>query len=236
MAHFDDLAAFAAVVREGSFTRAAAQMGVSQSALSHTIRTLERRLELKLLNRTTRSVSPTEAGVRLYRTVASRLADIEAELTALGDLRGRPAGTVRITAPQHAVHSLIWPCLKPWLAQYPDIHLEISAENRFVDIVAERYDIGVRLGNDVAQDMVAVRIAPDLRMAVTGSPAYFAAHPRPRNPQDLSTHICIGMRLPTHGGLMPWEFMKRGKTLSAHIRGQIVFNHGDLVRTQDTQT
>ena len=229
MAHFDDLASFAAVVREGSFTRAAAQIGVSQSALSHTISGLERRLNLKLLNRTTRSVSPTEAGARLYRTVASRLADIEAELASLGDLRGRPAGKVRITASQHAVHTLVWPRLAPWLAQYPEIHVEINAENRFVDIVAERYDIGVRLGDDVAQDMIAVRIAEDMRMAVAGSPAYFARHPRPRTPQDLVEHACIGMRLPTHGGLMPWEFVKRGKTVNVHVKGQVIFNHGDMV-------
>src|SRR5258708_7920923 len=156
MDRLDDLAAFAAVVRERSFTRAAAQLGVSQSALSQTIRALERRLDLKLLNRTTRSVSPTEAGERLYQTVGPRLADMEAELAVLGELRGRPAGTVRITATEHAARTLIWPRLRPWLPKYTDIRIEISADNRFTDIVAERFDIGVRLGADVAKDMIAV--------------------------------------------------------------------------------
>ena len=202
MARFDDLAAFAAVVRTGSFTRAAAQMGVTQSALSQTVRALERRLDLKLLNRTTRSVSPTEAGERLYQTVGPRFADIEAELTVLGEMRGKPAGTVRITATEHAVRTLVWPRLQSWLQKYPDIKIEISSDNRFTDIVAERFDIGVRLGADVAKDMIAVRMAPDMRMVVVGSPTYFARHPPPRTPQDLTEHDCIGLRLPTHGGLV----------------------------------
>ena len=171
MGRLDDLAAFAAVVRAGSFTRAAAQLGITQSSLSQTIRNLERRLDLKLLNRTTRSVSPTEAGDRLYQTVAPRIADIEAELAVLGELRGKPAGLIRITATEHAVKTLIWPRLLPWLPQYPDIKIEVSADNRFTDIVAERFDIGVRLGGDVAKDMIAVRIAPNLRLAVVGAPA-----------------------------------------------------------------
>ena len=180
MARFDDLAGFAAVVRAGSFTRAAAQLGVSQSALSQTVRALERRLDLKLLNRTTRSVAPTEAGERLCQTVGPRLAEIEAELALLGELRGRPAGTVRITASDHAVRTLVWPRLQPWLPAYPDIKIEISSENRFVDIVAERFDIGVRLGADAARDMIAVRVAPDMRLIVVGSPDYFRRHPRRR--------------------------------------------------------
>lgn len=228
MARFDDLAAFAAVVREGSFTRAAAQMGVSQSALSHTIRALEQRLELKLLNRTTRSVSPTEAGARLYQTVAPRLADIEAELHALGELRGRPAGQVRITANHHAVSSLIWPRLRPWLPQYPDIQVEVDANDRFTDIVADRFDIGVRLGMDVAKDMIAVRLSADMRMAVVCSPLYLKHHPKPRTPQDLTAHNCIGRRLPTHGGLMGWEFMRGSQTLSVQVSGQLVCNSSEM--------
>lgn len=228
MTRFDDLAAFAAVVREGSFTRAAAQMGVTQSALSQTVRALERKLDMKLLNRTTRSVSPTEAGERLYLTVGPRLADIEAELAVLGELRGKPAGTVRITATEHAVQTLVWPRLRPWLSKYPDIKIEISSDNRFIDIVAERFDIGVRLGVDVAKDMIAVRMASDLRMAVVGSPDYFARHPRPRTPQDLTEHDCICLRLPTHGGLLNWEFKRRGKSINAHVTGRLVFNTTEL--------
>jgi DNA-binding transcriptional LysR family regulator len=229
MNRFDDLAAFAAVVREQSFTRAAAQMGVSQSALSQTVRGLERRLDLKLLNRTTRSVSPTEAGERLYQTVGPRFADIEAELAVLGELRGKPAGTVRITATEHAVRTLIWPKLQTWLPKYPEIRIEISADNRFTDIVAERFDIGVRLGADVAKDMIAVRIAPDMRLVVVGSPDYFARHAAPRSPQDLTDHDCIGLRLPTHGGLLTWEFKRRQKGVNVHVSGRLVFNSGELV-------
>jgi len=229
MARFDDLAAFAAVVRSGSFTRAAAQLGVSQSALSQTVRALERRLDLKLLNRTTRSVSPTEAGERLYQTVGPRLADIEAELAVLGELRGRPVGTVRITATEHAVRTLVWPRLQPWLPKYPDIKIEISSDNRFTDIVAERFDIGVRLGADVAKDMIAVRVAPDMQTAVVGSPDYFTRHPQPRTPQDLSEHDCIGRRLPTHSGLMHWEFRRRGKSVNVRVSGRLVLNTSELI-------
>lgn len=229
MPRFDDLAAFAAVVRVGSFTRAAAQIGVTQSALSQTIRALETRLGLKLLNRTTRSVSPTEAGERLYRTVGPRLADIEAELAVLGELRGKPVGTVRITATEHAVRTLIWPRLLPWLPKYPDIKIEISSDNRFIDIVAERFDIGVRLGGDVAKDMIAVRIAPDMRLIVICSPSYLELHARPRTPQDLTEHDCICLRLPSHGGLLPWEFQRRGKTVNAHVGGRLIFNSTEMV-------
>jgi DNA-binding transcriptional LysR family regulator len=229
MARFDDLAAFAAVVRVGSFTRAAAQMGITQSALSQTVRALERRLDLKLLNRTTRSVSPTEAGERLYLTVGPRFADIEAELAVLGELRGKPVGTVRITATDHAVRTLLWPRLQPWLPKYPDIKVEISSDNRFIDIVAERFDIGVRLGGDVAKDMIAVRIAPDMRLVVVGSPSYFGRHARLRTPHDLTGHDCICMRLPSHGGLLPWEFKRRGKSITAHVTGRLVFNSSGLI-------
>jgi DNA-binding transcriptional LysR family regulator len=228
MTRFDDLAAFAAVVREGSFTRAAAQLGISQSALSQTVQALERRLNLKLLNRTTRSVSPTEVGERLYQTVGSRFADIEAELTVLGELRGKPVGTVRITASEIAVRTLVWPKLQPWLPKYPDIKIEISSDNRFIDIVAERFDIGVRLGSDVAKDMIAVRMAPDMRMAVVASPDYLANHSRPRTPQDLTQHDCICLRLPTHGGLLNWEFKRRGKITNVQVAGRLVFNTTEL--------
>jgi DNA-binding transcriptional LysR family regulator len=229
MSRFDDLAAFAAVVRESSFTRAAAQLGVSQSALSQRIRMLERELDLKLLNRTTRSVSPTEAGERLYRSVAPRFTDIEAELAVLGELRGKPAGAVRITATEHAAHTLVWPRLRSWLPRYPDIQVEVTSDNRFTDIVAERYDIGVRLGADLARDMIAVRMAPDLRMAVVGSPDYFARRPPPRAPQDLTEHDCIRLRLPTHGGFLNWEFKRRGRTVNAQVTGRLVFNATDFI-------
>jgi DNA-binding transcriptional LysR family regulator len=229
MSRFDDLAAFAAVVRESSFTRAAAQLGVSQSALSQRVRMLERELDLKLLNRTTRSVSPTEAGERLYRSVAPRFTDIEAELAVLGELRGKPAGAVRITATEHAAHTLVWPRLRSWLPRYPDIQVEVTSDNRFTDIVAERYDIGVRLGADLARDMIAVRMAPDMRMAVVGSPDYFARRPPPRAPQDLTEHDCIRLRLPTHGGFLNWEFKRRGRTVNAQVIGRLVFNATDFI-------
>jgi DNA-binding transcriptional LysR family regulator len=226
---FDDLAAFATVVREGSFTRAAARQGVSQSAMSQTVRSLERRLDLRLLNRTTRSLSTTEAGERLYRVVDRRFADIEAELDVLAGMRGKPAGTVRITATAHAAKAIVWPRLASWLPRYPDIRIEIDSSNRFTDIVAERFDIGVRLGADVAKDMIAVRISPDMRMAVVGSPAYLDAHGRPRTPAELIDHDCIGLRLPTHGGLLNWEFRRRGKTATTHVSGRIVLNASDLI-------
>ncbi len=229
MAVFDDLAAFAAVVRAKSFTRAAARMGVTQSALSQTVRALEHRLELKLLNRTTRSVAPTEAGEQLFRTVEPRLAEIEAELAVLGNLRGRPVGTVRITASEHAVRALVWPRLLPWMPNYPEIKIEISSDNRFVDIVAERFDIGIRLGADVAKNMIALRIAPDMRMVVVGSPAYFARKPAPATPQGLSDHDCIGLRLPTYGGLLPWEFKQDERMITVSVDGRLVFNRSDLM-------
>ncbi len=229
MAHLDDLAAFAAVVGAGSFTRAAAQLGITQSALSQTIRTLERRLDIKLLNRTTRSVATTEAGEQLYRTLAPRLAEIEAELATLGESRRTPRGTVRITATEHAVRTLVWPRLLPWLHRYPDIKIEISSDNRFADIVAERFDIGIRLGDDVARDMIAVRIAPDMRIVVVGSPAYFKLRAPPAAPPDLADHDCIGLRLPTHGGLLPWEFRQGDRAITMHVRGRLIFNQGELI-------
>jgi len=227
----DDLASFAAVVRAGSFTRAAARLGVSQSALSQTIRTLEQRLDMKLLNRTTRSVSPTEAGERLFQTVGPRFEDIDAELAVLGELRGKPAGTVRISASEQAMNQIVWPRLRHLLPQYPDIKLELSCDNSFIDIVAERFDIGIRLGADVAKDMIAVPIDPPLRMAVVGSPAYFKRYGRPAKPQDLTLYDCIGLRLASHGGVMKWEFMRRRKLLNAHVTGRLVFNSSALIMT-----
>jgi DNA-binding transcriptional LysR family regulator len=222
--NLDDLLAFVAVSRERSFTRAAAKLGISQSALSHTIRGLEERLAVRLLTRTTRSVAPTEAGERLLATIAPRLAEIEAELDALGELRARPAGTIRITATDYAADTVLWPRLAPFLRRYPEIKLEIGIEYGLVDIVAERFDAGVRSGEQIAKDMIAVRIGPDLRMAVVGSPAYFAARPEPQRPQDLIGHDCINLRLPTRGGLYAWEFAQNGHDLRVHVDGQLVFN------------
>src|SRR5882724_6354602 len=199
--NLDDLLAFVMVGRERSFTKAAAKLGVSQSALSHTIRELEARLGIRLLTRTTRSVSPTEAGERLLQTVGPRFEEIEGELAALSELRDKPAGTVRITAAEHAANTVLWPKLAKFLPDYPDIRVEIIVDYRLNDIVAERYDIGVRLGDQVEKDMVAVRISPDLRMAIVGSPTYFAKPSLPRIPHDLAEHNCINLRLPTYGGI-----------------------------------
>jgi DNA-binding transcriptional LysR family regulator len=179
-----------------------------------------------LLNRTTRSLSPTEAGERLYQAVGPRFADIEAELSILNELRGKPAGSVRITATEHAARTLIWPKLEPWLPRYPDINIEISSDNRFTDIVADRFDIGVRLGGDIAKDMIAVRMAPDMRMAVAGSPAYLSRRGRPVTPHDLTEHNCIRQRLPTHGALMNWEFRRRGRSVNAHVTGRLFWKTG----------
>jgi DNA-binding transcriptional LysR family regulator len=220
----DDLLAFLAVARERSFTRAAANRGVSQSALSQTIRGLEARLGLRLLTRTTRSVAPTEAGERLLRTVGPRLDEIDAELAALGELRKKPVGTIRITADEHAADAVLWPALERLLPDYPDIRVEIAIDYGLTDIVAERYDAGVRLGGIVAKDMIAVPIGPEMRMAVVGAPFYFATRPRPRTPQDLTTHSCINLRLPTYGGLYAWEFEKDGRELNVRAEGELLFN------------
>jgi DNA-binding transcriptional LysR family regulator len=219
-----DLVAFLAVARERSFTRAAAKLGVSQSALSHTIRGLEERLGLRLLTRTTRSVAPTEAGARLFRTVGPRFEEIDAELAALTELREKPAGTIRITSGEHAAEAILWPALAEFLPRYPDIKVELIVDYGLTNIVAERYDAGVRLGEQVAKDMVAVRIGPDFRMAVIGAPAYFQRRPKPKQPQDLTAHDCINIRLPTYGGIYAWEFEKRGRELKVRVDGQFVFN------------
>ena len=220
----NDLLAFLAVARELSFTKAAAKLGVSQSALSHTIRGLEARLGLRLLTRTTRSVSPTQAGERLLQTVGHRFEEIEAELEALSELRDKPAGTIRITATDYAADTILFPKLAKFLPEYPDIKVEIIIDYGLTDIVAQRYDAGVRAGEQVAKDMIAVRIGPDIRMAVVGAPSYFAKRSPPKKPQDLTEHNCINLRLPTYGGLYAWEFEKGDGELRVRVDGQLVLN------------
>jgi DNA-binding transcriptional LysR family regulator len=226
--NFNDLACFAAVARARSFTKAAAQLGVSQSALSQTIRNLEGRLGLRLLTRTTRSVAPTEAGERLLATVASRFEEIESALASLSELREKPAGTIRITAGEHAAVSTLQPALRKILPSYPEIRIEIIVDYGLTNIVAEGFDAGVRLGEQVARDMIAVRIGPDLRMAVVGAPSYFKRRPKPKTPQDLAAHNCINIRLPTYGGLFPWDLEKNGREVNVRVEGQLVFNNMGL--------
>src|SRR3954467_7841196 len=225
----NDITAFLAIAREGSFTRAAAKLGVSPSALSQTIRNLEARMGLRLLTRTTRSIAPTEAGERLIQTIGPRLEEVEAELAALTALRDKPAGTVRISAGEHPADLILWPAIQKLLPQYPDIAVEIIVDNSLTDIVAERLDAGVRLGEQIAKDMVAVRIGPDLRMAVVGAPSYFPNRPRPRIPQDLAQHSCINLRLITLGGLYAWELEKDGRELHVRVDGQLVFNNVPMI-------
>jgi DNA-binding transcriptional LysR family regulator len=222
--HLDDLTAFLAVARERSFTRAAAKLGVSQSALSHTMRELEARLGVRLLTRTTRSVAPTAAGERLLNGVGPRLDEVEAELAALRELRDKPAGTIRITATEFAIDTVLLPKLAPLLRRYPDVKVEMIVDYGLTDIVARQYDAGVRSGEQVAKDMIAVRIGPDMRMAVVGAPAYFKTRAEPKRPQDLIGHNCINLRLPTHGGLYAWEFEKGGRELRVRVEGQLAFN------------
>jgi DNA-binding transcriptional LysR family regulator len=219
-----DLQSFLAVARERSFTRAAARLGVSQSALSHTIRGLEARLGVRLLSRTTRSVAPTEAGERLLQTVGPRIDEIENELDHLSAFRDKPSGTVRITTGEHAADTVVWPKLRPLLASYPDIKVELIIDHGLTDIVAERYDAGVRFGEQVGKDMIAVRIAPDMRMVPVATPDYLAQRGVPKRPQDLLGHSCINIRLPTYGGLYAWEFAKAGRELKVRVDGQLVFN------------
>jgi len=219
-----DVLAFLAVARERSFTRAAAKLGVSQSALSHTVRGLEERMGVRLLTRTTRSVSPTEAGERLLQTVAPRFEEIEAELNAVSELGDQPKGTIRITAIDSSVDQVLWPRLSKLLPQYPELKVEIVSVNYgMIDIVAERFDMGVRWGDQVAKDMIAVRIAPDQRMVIVGSPAYVASRPPPREPQDLLHHNCITLRLAS-GGVYAWELQKDGRDVQARVEGQATFN------------
>lgn len=223
--NFNDLSAFAIVARERSFTRAAAKLRVSQSALSQTIKGLEERLGIRLLTRTTRSVSPTEAGQRLLNTVAPRFDEIETELAALSALREKPAGTVRITAGEHPALTVLQPALKKFLPDYPDITVEIIVDHGLTDIAAEGYDAGIRLGEQVAKDMIAVRIGPEMRMAVVGAPEYFEKYPKPETPQDLTEHKCINMRLPTYGGIFPWGLEKGDQEVKVRGEGQLVFNN-----------
>ena len=226
--NFNALATFATVARERSFTRAAAQLGVSQSALSQSIRQLEERVGLRLLTRTTRSVAPTEAGERLLATLSPKFDEIEAALASLSDLRDKPAGTVRITAGEHAAVSILQPALAGFLGDYPDITVELIVDYGLTDIVAQGFDAGVRLGEQVARDMIAVRIGPPMRMAMVASPGYFADRPVPLVPQDLARHNCINMRLPTYGGIFPWDLENDGQEVKVRVEGQLVFNNLSL--------
>lgn len=226
-----DLNAFAVVAEEMSFTRAAAKLGTSQSSLSHTIRRLEARLGVRLLTRTTRNVAPTEAGERLLGTLRPALESIGAELASLSELREKPAGTIRITTSEHAATTVLWSAIERLLPQYPDINIELSIDSGFRDIVAERFDAGVRLGEALAKDMIAVKIGPDVRMVIVGSPDYLARHPEPKAPGDLADHNCINLRLLTAGGLYAWELEKEGRELRVRVDGQLVSNNiGMIVR------
>jgi len=222
---FNDLVGFMNVARERNFTRAAAQLGVSQSALSRTVAALEKRMGLQLLIRTTRSVSLTEAGERLLAAIAPRLEEIEAELDSLRALTSRPGGTVRITTTDYAANAYVWPRLQPLLRQYPDVKIELINDYGLADIVADRYDIGVRLGDQVARDMIAMRIAPDMTMAIVGAPGYLRSAAPVKTPQDLTLHNCINLRLPTRDSLLPWELRKGRRELQVRVDGQLVFNN-----------
>lgn len=230
-----DLTAFLAVAEERSFTRAAARLGTSQSSLSQTVRRLEASLGVRLLTRTTRSVAVTEAGERLIETLRPAFDEIDAKLTALSELREKPAGTIRITTGQHAAEAILWPAAARLLRDYPDLKVELSIDATLTDIVAQRYDAGVRLGEQVAKDMIAVRIGPDMRMAVVGAPSYFAAHPAPKTPHDLTRHTCINIRLPTLGGLYPWEFGRDGRDLNVRVDGRVAFNETPMVLRAATE-
>ena len=222
--YLNGILAFLAVARERSFTRAAAHLGISQSALSHSIRGLEERMGLRLLTRTTRSVSTTQAGERLAQSLGPRFDEIEAELKSIVELRDRPAGTIRITTSTHAAETILMPALGKFLLDYPDILVEAVIDHGLTNIVAERYDAGIRLGEQVEKDMIAVRIGPDLRMAAVATPSYFEAHAKPRTPQDLTRHNCLNIRLQTYGGLYAWEFEKNGRPLNVRVSGQIICN------------
>ena len=224
-----DLNAFLTIAEDRSFTRAAATLRTSQSALSHTIRRLEARLGVRLLTRTTRSVAPTEAGERLLGALRPALDSIGAELASLSELRERPAGTIRITSGEHAVATILWPAFERLLPNYPDIHVEMNIDPGFTDIVAGRFDAGVRLGEALAKDMIAVRIGPDLRMAVIGSPAYFEHRSIPLAPQDLAEHRCINLRQSSAGGLYAWELEKDGREVRVRVQGQLAFNNVRMV-------
>jgi DNA-binding transcriptional LysR family regulator len=225
----NDFASFLAVARERSFTRAAAHLGVSQSALSQTVRNLEERLGVRLLTRTTRSVSTTEAGERLLRNIGPRFDAIEAEIASLSDFRDKPAGTIRITTSLHAAETILMPALAKFLLDYPDIFVEAVIDAGFRDIVAERYDAGIRLGEQVEKDMIAVPLGPELRMAAVATPSYFEAHPKPKTPQDLTHHTCLNIRFQTSGGIYAWEFEKNGRPLNVRVTGQIICNGSSAI-------
>ncbi|WP_369914053.1 LysR family transcriptional regulator [Xanthomonas sp. NCPPB 3005] len=222
--NLNDLLAFVTVAREGSFTRAGAALGVSQSALSQAIKALETRLEIRLLTRTTRSVSPTAAGQRLLQAIGNRFDEIESELDALTALRDKPAGIVRITSGDHILHTTLLPKLTPVLQRYPDVQIEFDVSYGFRDIVADRFDAGVRLGESLDKDMIAMPIGPPLRMAAAAAPAYFQQRPVPKLPGDLTQHRCINIRFPTHGGIYVWEFERRNRQVNVRVEGQVIFN------------
>jgi DNA-binding transcriptional LysR family regulator len=227
--NLNDLVGFIAVAREGSFTKAAGKLGISQSALSHSISGLEQKLGIRLLARSTRSVSPTEAGERLLSTIGPRMDEIEQELSIIGELSGRPSGNIRITAGEHPAISVIRPKLSTVLHDYPEVNVEVTIENRLIDIVAERYDMGIRLGESVPKDMIAVRISPEIRLVVVAHPDYFKTHDVPTSPDDLKHHNCINLRLPTHGGLYAWEFVHNNEAFSVKVQGQLIFNSIQMI-------
>jgi len=224
-----DLIAFLTVADERSFTRAAARLATSQSSLSHTVRRLEERMGVRLLTRTTRNVAPTDAGEQLAETLRPALNDIEAKISAISALRQEPAGLIRITTSHHAAQSILMPAVKQLMKDYPEVSVELSVDQRLTDLVAERYDAGIRLGEQVEKDMIAVRIGPDLRMAVVGAPDYFAVHPKPLTPHDLTKHICINLRLPTLGGLYAWEFEHNGRPVNVRVEGQFICNDVGMI-------
>lgn len=228
---FDDLAAFAMVAEESSFTRAATRLGTSQSALSHTVRRLEENLGIKLLSRTTRNVGVTAAGQQMLDTLRPALADIQAQIDAVREMRERPSGTLRIACSRHAAVTIVWPAIERLMARYPEIRVELSLGGALTNIVADRFDAGVRLGEQVEKDMIAMRIGPDQRMVVVGSPAYFAQHAVPATPRDLTAHDCINLRLATRGDLYAWEFEKDGQALNVRVDGRLVVNDTDTARS-----
>ncbi|WP_334183813.1 LysR family transcriptional regulator [Novosphingobium sp.] len=227
--NLNDLQVFLIIAREKSFTRAAAKLGVSQSALSHTIRALEERMDVRLLTRTTRSVSPTEAGARLIAGIGPSFEHIEMELSALSEMRAKPAGTIRLTTAEHPAQAHLLPALSRLLPDYPDIKVEITVNYGLSDIVADGFDAGIRMNDQVAKDMISVPIAPMATMAVVGSPAYFERHSFPVTPQDLTDHVCINLRTPTHGGLYVWEFDRDGETVNVRVDGQVIANNGWII-------
>mgnify|MGYP001079245102 FL=1 len=222
--NLNDLTAFVTLAREKSFTRAAAQLGVSQSALSHSLRTLEARLGIRLLTRTTRSVSLTDAGEHLLNDLGPYIDGIQDTLQSLKDLNGTPSGTIRISTSDYAINTVIWPKVQGLLRDYPEINLELIDDYTLTDIVSNRFDAGTRLGEQITNGMVSVKIGPDVRFAVVGAPGYFAQHPVPTHPHDLLHHTCINLRFPTHGNLYVWEFEKEGKSVNVKVEGQLVFS------------